>query len=71
MGDTAFAKFSPDNGPMKWNRAQHSTGPGPELRKYDDQLFAPSLRILHMPAWMANNELRGWVGGRCLQGPVS
>jgi len=63
--DTAFAKNSPNNDPVKWIRTQHSTwaltGPGSELRKYDDWLFAPSLRILHMPA--SPRELRGWAGG--------
>jgi hypothetical protein len=65
--DTAFAKNSPNNDPVKWIRTQHSTwaltGPGSELRKYDDWLFAPSLRILHMPA--SPRELRGWAGGAC------
>ena len=39
--DTTFAKISPviENGTMKWNRTQHSTGPGSELRKNDDRLF--------------------------------
>jgi hypothetical protein len=38
---------------MKWNRTSTVIGPGLESRKYDDWLFAPRLRNLHMPAWMA------------------
>jgi hypothetical protein len=55
--------LSPDNGSMKWNRTQLSAGPGSELRKYDDGLLTPSLRIPHMPAWMAKG-IAG-LGGAC------
>lgn len=66
MGDIALAKISSDNGPTKWNRTQHSTGPGPELRKYDDQLL-PLLSAFStcQHGWPTANCRIGWAGGAC------